>query len=165
MALYTSKAVAEWLGITDRRVRELRDEGVRSEIRPGVFNMKTVVRQYLTYKLGGKDDQANLTAARAAREQTRADFEQMKLEEARGNLHSTEDVERGIKTMAANFKARLSEIPMKLAGTLIQVKEEAEAYDILNRAIQEALMELSDPDVALAAPDASKDGADDEQEG
>ena len=50
-------------------------------------------------------------------------------------------------------------------GTLIQVKEEAEAYDILNRAIQEALMELSDPDVALAAPDASKDGADDEQEG
>lgn len=66
--------------------------------------------------------------------------------------------------MAANFKARLSEIPMKLAGTLIQVKEEAEAYDILNGAIQEALMELSDPDVALTAPDTSKDGADDEQE-
>ena len=28
MALYTSKAVAEVLGVTERRVRELRDEGV-----------------------------------------------------------------------------------------------------------------------------------------
>ena len=52
MALYTSKAVAEVLGVTERRVRELRDEGVLSEERPGIFNMKTVVKQYLAYKIG-----------------------------------------------------------------------------------------------------------------
>ena len=34
--LYTSKAVGEWLGITDRQVRNLRDQGVLSEVRPGV---------------------------------------------------------------------------------------------------------------------------------
>ncbi len=56
MALYTSKAVAEVLGVTERRVRELRDEGVLSEERPGIFNMKTVVKQYLAYKIGDKDD-------------------------------------------------------------------------------------------------------------
>ena len=43
--LYTSKAVGEWLGITDRQVRNLRDQGVLSEVRPGVFDMKVCVRQ------------------------------------------------------------------------------------------------------------------------
>lgn len=43
--LYTSKAVGEWLGITDRQVRNLRDQGVLSEVRPGVFDMKICVRQ------------------------------------------------------------------------------------------------------------------------
>lgn len=28
MKLYTSKVVAQWLGLTERRVRQLRDEGV-----------------------------------------------------------------------------------------------------------------------------------------
>ena len=82
MALYTSKAVAEVLGVTERRVRELRDEGVLSEERPGIFNMKTVVKQYLTYKIGDKDDSSRLTAARADREETRGKIEKMKMEEA-----------------------------------------------------------------------------------
>lgn len=58
--LYTSKAVGEWLGITDRQVRNLRDQGVLSEVRPGVFDMKVCVRQYLNFKIGNKDDQARL---------------------------------------------------------------------------------------------------------
>ena len=53
--LYTSKAVGEWLGITDRQVRNLRDQGVLSEVRPGVFDMKVCVRQYLNFKIGNKD--------------------------------------------------------------------------------------------------------------
>ena len=69
--LYTSKAVGEWLGITDRQVRNLRDQGVLSEVRPGVFDMKVCVRQYLNFKIGNKDDQARLVAARAEREETR----------------------------------------------------------------------------------------------
>lgn len=47
--LYTSKAVGEWLGITDRQVRNLRDQGVLSEVRPGVFDMKVCVRQWRGY--------------------------------------------------------------------------------------------------------------------
>lgn len=36
MKLYTGKVVAEWLGLTERRVRQLRDEGVISEKVPGL---------------------------------------------------------------------------------------------------------------------------------
>ena len=34
MTLYTSKVVAKWLGLTERRVRQLRDEGIISEKMP-----------------------------------------------------------------------------------------------------------------------------------
>ena len=45
MALFTTKGIADCLNLTERRVRELRDEGVLTEERPGIFNLKTVVRQ------------------------------------------------------------------------------------------------------------------------
>lgn len=125
--LYTSKAVGEWLGITDRQVRNLRDQGVLSEVRPGVFDMKVCVRQYLNFKIGNKDDQARLVAARAEREETRGKIEKMRMEEAQGDLHRTEDVERALKTIFANFKNRLETIPTKYASTMAQLTDPAEA--------------------------------------
>lgn len=102
MALFTTKGIADCLNLTERRVRELRDEGVLTEERPGIFNLKTVVRQYVAYKTGGtKDDQSRLAAARADREETRGEIEKMKMEEAKGDLHRTEDVERGLKAIFA----------------------------------------------------------------
>ena len=161
MPLYTSKAVAECLGITDRQVRNLRDEGKLSEVRPGVFDMKTVVRQYLEMKIGNRDDQTRLVAARAEREETRGKIEKMRMEEAQGDLHRTEDVERALKTIFANFKNRLETIPTKYASTMAQLTDPAEAHDILQKAVQEALVELSDPEIALAAPEGESE---DEQE-
>ena len=160
--LYTSKAVAEWLSITERRVRELRDEGVLPEVRPGVFNMKRCVRRYLKYKIGDKDDQVRLIAARAEREETRGEIEKMRMEEAKGDLHRTEDGERGLRTIVANFKNRMEKIPTKYEKTMAQLTDPAEAHDILQKAIQEALVELSDPDIALAAP--AVEESEDEQE-
>ena len=149
MPLYTSKAVGEWLGITDRQVRNLRDQGVLSEVRPGVFDMKVCVRQYLKFKIGDKDDQARLVAARAEREETRGKIEKMRMEE------------HVLKTIFANFKNRLETIPTKYASTMAQLTDPAEAHDILQKAVQEALVELSDPEIALAAPE---EESEDEQE-
>ena len=161
MALFTTKGIADCLNLTERRVRELRDEGVLTEERPGIFNMKTVVKQYLTYKIGDKDDSSRLTAARADREETRGKIEKMKMEEAKGDLHRTEDVERGLKAIFANFKNRLETIPTKYAKTMAQLTDPVEAHDILQKAVEEALIELSNPDVALAEPEKEPE---DEQE-
>ncbi len=123
--------------------------------------MKTAVRQYLRYKIGDRDDQARLTAARADREVTRGQIEKMRMEEAKGDLHRTDDVERAQKTIFANFKNRLETIPTKYAKTMAQLTDPAEAHDILQNAIEEALVELSNPDVALAEPE---EGAEDVRE-
>ena len=85
----------------------------------------------------------------------------MKMEEAKGDLHRTEDVERGLKAIFANFKNRLETIPTKYAKTMAQLTDPVEAHDILQKAVEEALIELSNPDVALAEPEKEPE---DEQE-
>ena len=80
--LYTSKGMARWLCITDREVRNLRDQGVLPEVRPGVFDAETTVQKYITFKFGNQDDQVRLIAARAEREETRGKIEKMRMEEA-----------------------------------------------------------------------------------
>ena len=102
-----------------------------------------------------------MAAARADREETRGKIEKMKMEEAKGNLHRTEDIENGLKTAFANFKDRLEAIPTKYADTMAQLTDPADASDILRKAIQEALVELSNPDIALKAPEG--EDAEDEQ--
>ena len=52
MKLYTNKVVAQWLGVTERRVRQLRDEGVIAEARPGLYELQPTVARYITY-IGG----------------------------------------------------------------------------------------------------------------
>ena len=49
MKAYTSKAVAAWLDISERRVRQLRDQKIITEIRPGLYDLKTVNHQYINY--------------------------------------------------------------------------------------------------------------------
>lgn len=52
MTLYTSKVIAQWLCLTERRVRQLRDEGVIVEARPGLYELQPTVARYIKY-LGG----------------------------------------------------------------------------------------------------------------
>ena len=52
MTLYTSKVIAQWLCLTERRVRQLRDEGVIVEARPGLYDLQPTVARYIKY-LGG----------------------------------------------------------------------------------------------------------------
>ena len=52
-----------------------------------------------------------------------------------GDLHRTEDVERALKTIFANFKNRLETIPTKYASTMAQLTDPAEAHDILQKAV------------------------------
>lgn len=159
MKLYTTKLVADWLALTPRRVRQLRDEGVISEKAPGLYDMKPTVVRYIMYlRKGGRadfnDERALLTRAK----RQAADMEN---ELRRGNLHRSEDIEKGLATMCLNIRGRLSTLPAKLSGELAQMGgDRAGIFDKLKEAIDEALEDLSRFDVAFAV----KGGEDEESE-
>ena len=156
MRLYTSKVVAQWLGLTERRVRQLRDEGVISEARPGLYELQPTVAKYIAYIGGaGKETLNNerMKLVRAKREAA-----EMENELRRGEVHRTKDIELGIKTMVLNIRSRFLGLPAKLSPKLATMGDDQTAiFDELKRGIDEILEEMSDYRVAFAVEDGEAD--------
>ena len=75
----------------------------------------------------------------------------MENEKRRGNLHSTEDIEKVLAAMCLNMRGRFSALPAKLSGELSQMGgNQAGIFDKLKAAIDETLEELSNFNVAFA---------------
>ena len=161
MKLYTSKVVASWLGLTERRVRQLRDEGVIQEARPGLYELQPTVRRYIQYLRGGAGGD-KLNEERAIKRKKA----QIELDELEGGLHRTEDIERALSTMLSNFRTRMLAIPAKTAGDISRMKDQAEIFDRLKMEVDEALDELSNYDTAFAEEEggAQEERGDAEQE-
>ena len=76
-----------------------------------------------------------------------------------GELHRTQDIEAGLKTVFLNIRGRFLALPAKLSPTLASMGGNQTAiFDELKQAIDEALEELSDYRVAFAARDGDEDG-------
>ena len=160
MKLHTTNVVADWLALTPRRVRQLRDEGVLIEKSPGLYDLQSSVVRYISYLRKGSGN-TNLTDERAMLTRAKREAADMENEVRRGNLHSTEDIEKGLATMCLNIRGRLSTLPAKLSGELAQMGgDRAGIFDKLKKAIDEALEDLSSYSVALAV----EDGGDEEEQ-
>ena len=160
MKLHTTNVVADWLALTPRRVRQLRDEGVLIEKAPGLYDLQSSVVRYISYLRKGSGN-TNLTDERAMLTRAKREAADMENEVRRGNLHSTEDIEKGLATMCLNIRGRLSTLPAKLSGELAQMDgDRAGIFDKLKKAIDEALEDLSSYSVALAV----EDGGDEEEQ-
>ena len=149
MKLYTTKVVAGWIGRTERRVRQLRDEGIIEEVKPGLYDLRPTVLIYISYLRGTGEVSLQTERMKLTAEKRKA--AEMDNELRRGELHSTEDIETGITTMCLNIRGRLLAMPAKLSPALAAAGgNQAEIFDILKTAINEALEEISDYRVALA---------------
>ena len=156
MKLYTSKVVAQWIGVTERRVRQLRDEGVIQEARPGLYDLQPTVTRYIAYIGGAGKESLNQERTLLTKEKRKA--AEMDNEQRRGDLHSTADVERGSKTMFLNMRGRLLALPAKLSPTIAAMGDDkGRIFDVLKEAIEEALEELSTSEAALAVQEDEDD--------
>lgn len=161
MRLYTSNVVADWLSVTPRRVRQLRDKGVLVEKAPDLYELKSSVVRYIDYLRHGSGN-ADLNDERAMLTRAKREAADMENKERRGNLHKTEDIEKGLAAMCLNMRGRFSGLPAKLSGELAQMGgNQAGIHDKLKAAIDEALEELSHFNVAFAI----RGGEDEEEDG
>lgn len=157
MTLYTSKVVAQWLCLTERRVWQLRDEGVIVEARPGLYELQPTVARYITY-IGGAGKET-LTNERMKLTRAKREAAELENELRKGEVHRTEDIERGIKSMFLNIRSRFLALPAKLSPTLATMGgNQTGIFDELKQAIDEILEEMSDYRVAFAVQDGESDG-------
>ena len=147
LKLYDVKAVARFLDVSERRVRQLRDEKVIAEVRPGLYDLIDTNRRYINY-LRKRNPESETTVdyntERALLVRAKRKNEEYELQLKENRLHASEDIEAVMKDMLVNFKARLMAIPAKLAPVLCKKTDRAEIFKLLKEHIDEALQELSD---------------------
>lgn len=147
MKLYNAKAVARFLDISERRVRQLRDEKVIVEVRPGLYDLIDTNHRYIRYlrkRNPESEEFIDYNTERAKLVRAKRISEEYDLMLKENKLHSSEDIEAVMKDMLVNFKARLMAIPAKLAPVLCRKTDRAEIFKLLKEHIDEALLELSD---------------------
>ena len=149
MKLYTAKAIADMLDVSERYVRQLRDDKIITEYRPGLYKLKETNHAYINH-LRGKNPQAedtiNYTTERAKLVKVKRESEELELQLRRNEVHTTEDIEKVMVDTLIKFKTRLMAIPAKLGPTLAKKKNQTEIFKLLKAAIDEALEELADFD-------------------
>ena len=147
MKLHDTKAVARFLDISERRVRQLRDEKIIDEVRPGLYDLLETNKRYINYlrKRNPESEEAvdyNTERAKLVRAKRRNEELDLKIRE--NQLHSSEDVEQVLTNMLINFRWRLMAIPARLSPILSKKTDKAEIFKILKAQVDEALNELSD---------------------
>lgn len=143
MKLYTSKVVAAWIGLSERRVRQLRDEGIIEEKRPGLYDLQSTVLRYINYQRAGSG--TNLNDERAMLTKAKREAAELDNKVREGLLIETADIEPRLKNMLLIFRSRILSLPAKLSPKLATMGgQQAGIFDVLRDELEEALGVLSD---------------------
>lgn len=133
--------------IGDRRVRQLRDEGKFIE-KNGHYSIDQCVSAYVEfvegkYKISESD--------RSRLERIKADRAEFELKEKKDEYLPIVDAMTVWGKIIEAFRGKILAIPKRTALIIVGCKSVAEAEDILERVIHEALKELSNPDLVDVA--------------
>lgn len=150
--LVNQKQLAKILGISDRRIRQLKEEGMFcQEEGEKRYTLEKCVQEYIEYKEKaemGKGGSRSKEEVQAEHEEIKKQISILKLRKLRRELHEAADVEMFLSDMLIRFKNRLLNVPEKLAISIAGETDINEVILIIEKEMFSVLEELSeyDPD-------------------
>lgn len=156
-------------GVTDRRIRQMAEEGIIVRAAKGRYNLVDSVKNYiLSLKLAvdsagndNPDGELNIEEEKALHERVKRHISELKLQTMKGELHKADDVRRVMTDMLSSFKTRLMNVPAKVAPVL-EDRDAGYIKDRLTSEVTEVLNELKDYDPADFYSDEYVEGEDDD---
>ncbi len=149
----SSKVLAEIIGVGDRQIRNLANEGILVRNTHGRYLLMKSLKNYILNlkiaKAGEKissdfdESELDLDTEKARHEHLKAMITEIKLQLIRGQVHKSEDVGAVITNMFTKFRSKMMALPYKLAPKL-EGKTKIGISDILKEEIEFALRELAD---------------------
>ncbi|MDU4597476.1 MAG: hypothetical protein E6Y49_05880 [Clostridium sporogenes] len=146
----SSSVLADIFGLTDRRVRQLAEEGIIVKIKRGRYDLSSSVRNYIIHlktnsdlKEDKTDKEIDYDMEHALLERVKREKVELELAAMRGQMHHSEDVERVMNDMLSNFRSKLLALPTKASPMLIARDDIGSIQEILHNQILEVLQELS----------------------
>lgn len=142
------KTLSQVLGISTRRVRQLREEGLFPFIEnTKKYSLEKCVQEYIDFKVNAET--ANGTSISREKEQAeheriKKNISALKLRKLKNEVHEAADVEMYWNDMLINFRNRLSALPAKLAPQIVGENDMQIILEFLTKEIRETLEELSE---------------------
>jgi phage terminase Nu1 subunit (DNA packaging protein) len=146
--LATQAECARRIDVSERRFRELVDEGVIDRADKANYDADAVVIRYIRHLRevaagrGGGESQAIKADEDARLARARADKAEMELAEARGQLIPADQIGDAVNSAVQIMRTRVLAIPTK-AAPLVGAKDIPAAEKVIRDQVFEALSELS----------------------
>lgn len=140
------------IGVSDRRIRQLAEEGIVVRAAHGRYKLMDSITNYiLNLKVAMEadgtrtpDGELNLEEEKAIHERVKRHISELKLQVMKGDLHKSEDVECIMTDMLVSVRTKLLSMPAKLAPLLVARNDIDYIRKAINREVLEALNELKD---------------------
>lgn len=147
----SEKELAEYFGVSDRRIRQLSKEEIAIKTKPGSYDLKKSVQNYINF-IKIEDDKTietkglleiELQKEKLEHERLKRKKTEMLIQQMQRKLHRAEDVEYIWNKIAIAIKTRISAIPTKAAPILVDIKNVNEVKEILSKQIDDILIEIA----------------------
>lgn len=130
------------LGLSERSVRELAIKGIVTKLAKGSYDPLDSARKYIEH-LKIKDDGAAKEEL-ARKNKAQRELQELKLQEASGELHKAEDIAKYVGDMLIAFKTSMRAIPAHLANLVAEETDVNKIRGLLLQEIDKSLLRLSD---------------------
>lgn len=150
--LVTQKALGECLGISARRIRQLKESGLfEGSMSDKRYKLEPCIKEYIEYRVNaetGRRTSEPKERVQARHEEVKLQISALKLRKMRHEVHESTDVELFLSDMLLRFRRRLMEMPTKLALLLAGQDDVGQITETIKKEVLGALEELSeyDPD-------------------
>lgn len=151
----TTAEISEMLGVSVRRIQQLAKDDALVKLGHGKFDLVKSIKRYIEYQVDSRapmvedEEELNPAVERALWTREKRKKTELEVKIIKGELHRSKDVERITGDMLASFRARLLNLPDKVAPLLIAKTDLQDINDTVRLAVYEALNELAeyDPEV------------------
>lgn len=149
----SQKQLSQCLGISTRRIRQLREEGVfcRRDGKATGYNLEKCIQEYIDYKVNaevGRSASISKEKIQAEHEEVKKQISVLKLRRLRRELHEAADVENFLSDMLLKFRNRMLAIAPRVAMRAVGEGDIGRLTEIIQKEMLDTLEELSeyDPD-------------------
>ncbi len=156
--------VGDWLGVSERRVKELRAAGVLPGASGEAYDLKACVRAYCSHirpaagrnAAGGSESAGGLDQARIEVLNEQRDRLRMLNAQMRGETVLAEDVETVVGAFADAVRAKVLALPTRAAPLVLGLPTLAEVRDKLTELAHEACGDLAASEIVATVHDRAR---------
>lgn len=150
--LISPAQLSRYLGVSDQTIRDLQRAGHIHGIPTGKsgairYDMFNVIPEYIRYvrSLTGEEGmKGRKLTAEARLKEAQAEAAELQLDELRGRLHNSADVQFFTADLCAHIRSGILSLPSRLAMKITGGETKTEIADIVKKECYEILTEMAD---------------------